>query len=185
MFFELNYKKSRKLKKVILKTDLINLIISALCYVALTGFVPIVSIINISKQIHLNTYYHNWLQNSILIIVSIAWVTIWILWLKKGNDLFEIGGVDKIINRVIITEVLKSNWRFTRNNKDYIIAFPDNHHWINGRYLIVLFEGDNILINVFSFSWRNIKTPFFVIKDLKVRDEIKKEFTEKIKNHVA
>nr|WP_319400702.1 hypothetical protein [uncultured Carboxylicivirga sp.] len=170
---------------MIFKTGLIDLIINNLYYFVGIGFLPILCFINISHQIDTNTYYHNWWQNIFFVLISLGWIIVWGIWLGKENAFIDIDGINSKTNREVCLEILKPTWKLSRNNKEYIIAFPDDKNWTNGRYLIILFREDKVLVNVFSMGFRNMKTPFFAIKDWKIRNKIKEEIIKEIEKYVA
>jgi hypothetical protein len=101
--------------------------------------------------------------------------------LFRVNRFSNVQGVDRKINRQIVTETLiEKKWHILNNNKDFVVAFPDTGILKTDRQVSILYDDEMILINVISFSWLNLKSPFFLIKNTRTRKELINDFETKI-----
>jgi hypothetical protein len=176
---QIDYNSSLDLGRLKFKTGIITLLVDYLAYLAILGL-PLYGVwIYISRLISTNTYYHHWTDISLLVLISIAWIIYLLIWLSKVDRFYKVIGTDKRINKQIVARTLKEKkWHILRKNQNFIIAFPVTGIFKPDQQVTILFTEKEILINVITFSWRNLKSPFFPLKNRKTRKKLINEIEE-------
>jgi len=178
---QINYNKSIKRRELSITTDFVTRIVDYLVHISIIGLPVYGAWIYVSRLIRSNIYYHHWTEISILCIFSLAWIVYLLIWLKRVDKFNIIQGIDRKINRQIVAETLiYKEWHILHNNKDFIVAFPDTGFFKADRQVSILFDDNKILLNVTTYSWRNLKSPFFEIMNIKTRKELVENFEDRI-----
>ena len=181
---DIDYPNSVKSKRLKIKVGLVRKLADTVVYILTVLVIPYFSWIYISRLISANIYYHHWLKIYFLIFLSLIWIVSWIVWLLNVDRFKAIKGINKTKNRQIVTETLIDwKWNLFDNNKDFIVSFPNEGINAAERQVNILFDNNEILINVITFSFRNLKTPFFWFQDGKIKRKLTLKIMEKIEMH--
>lgn len=179
---QIDYKSTIEKGSLKLKIDISTLLVDNMVFIAILGLPIYCAWIYISRLIQANIYFHHWTEISLVTIFGFAWTIYLLNWVIKVNQLHEIQGIDKALNRKVVTETFTEwKWHIAKNNKNFIVAYPDNGIFKPDRQISILFSETDILINVTAYSWRNLKSPFFPIITNKTTKQIKLELENRLK----
>ena len=183
---QIDYKLSVEKDNLKIKTDYLRLFVDFIANISLIGL-PIFGVwIYVSRLLRTNTYYHHWTEIIISGLFCIGWFTYLVIWLTNVNKFYKVRGIDKKVNRQIVAETLiEKKWHILHNNRDFIITFPEAGYFKTDQQVNILFSDNEILINVITFSWRNLKSPFFPFKNKKTRQKLIKILEDKINKNTA
>lgn len=178
---QIDYKLSIEKDSLKIKTDILTLFVDLIANISFIGL-PIYGVwIYVSGLIRANIYYHHWTEIIISGLFCLIWFTYLVIWLINVNKFYKVQGIDKKSNRQIVAETLiDKKWHILHNNKDFIVTFPEVGNLKTDQQVNILFSDNDILINIITFSWRNLKSPFFPFKNKKIRQELINIFEDKI-----
>lgn len=183
---QINYRNSIKRGTLSIRTDIETRIVDYLVHFSIIGLPVYVAWVYVSRLIRLNIHYYHWTEISILSILSLAWIAYLLVWLKRVDDFSIIHGIDKKMNRQIVAETLiDKKWHILHNNNDFIVTFPDTGFFKADQQVTILFDSDKILLNVTTYSWRDLKSPFCPIMNSKTRKELIRNFEDRILKNTA
>lgn len=178
---QINYRNSIKRGTLSIRTGIVRAIVDYVAHISIIGLPVCGAWVYVSRLIRLNIHYYHWTEISILSIFCLAWIAYLLVWLIRVDNFNIIHGVDKKMNRQIVAETLiDKKWHILHNNNDFIVTFPDTGFFKADRQVTILFDSDKILLNVTTYSWRNLKSPFFPIMNIKTRKELIRNFEDRI-----
>lgn len=182
---EIDIRLTKKFKSIVARRTWFEIIMNTLTILLYSFVYPYISFF------YIYTKLDNGEEVSILafinLLISIVFAFLLIYAWNNTTRLKKIKGLDKLQNREIVLEIIKSNnWIERRITKTLIVASPSfgfqGFNW--GRQFNFLLEETEIYVNVISFGRFQI-SPFHWFADRNMEVQIFKEIKDSIKNKSA
>jgi len=181
-FDKIDITKSKQNDRLIRKEWLVEIILDFTLYLIFIGFLPLIA----------GSYFLEQLENgnhifiaSILFGISLLIGGLLIYSIINLNRLRRISGTLKEKNRQSIKRLAdKLDWTLqTHNQRITVLTLPWN--WLStdwGRKITVIYDRQDILINITSYGMHNIKSPFHWFENRKLVKKLIDNFEKEIKN---
>ena len=181
-FDKIDITKSKQNERLIRKEWLFEIILDFALYLFFIGFLPLIAGYYFLDQ--LENGNHIFLASS-LFGISLLLSGLLIYSIINLNRLRRISGALKEENRQAIERLAdKLNWTLQTNNQQIaVLTLPWN--WLStdwGRKITVIYDRQDILINITSYGMHNLKSPFHWFENRKLEKKLIDDFKKEIKN---
>ena len=181
MYAHINYNESIRQEKVCYsKGSILELVASLPMHVTLVLIGPILLVIGIKNCINNFTPELVGLLFWILLLAIFSFLVLF-KWINI-DQLKRVKGISGSINHQAVQNIfIKRKWNCHFNQPHMIIAYqgPDSN---KERQLVILFNGDDILINVTGLTITDTKNALRFMGDYNTRQEFCEEFRKELKN---
>jgi hypothetical protein len=182
---KIDISKSIKTGRLIKKTWLIEPIYDFLFYTLVVGIPPFIFGLYLLDGIKSKSNLTEPLLLFILSIILAAYLFSTVLGLDK---LTRINGEQKDLNREAIKLTAESlYWKVAQHNQQFTILIPpwklSSTNW--GREIVVIYDGQDVLINCLTFGLADLKSPFHRGSNFRMSKQLTekfKEFLQQLKN---
>ena len=161
---------------------LVEIILDFTIYLFIIGFLPLITGSYFFEQVESD---NNLFIESLLFGISLLISGLLIYSIINLNRLRRINGTLKDKNLQIIEQLAeKLDWTLhTHNQRITILTLPWN--WLStdwGRKITVIYDRQDILINITSYGTHNLKSPFHWFENKKLEKKLIHNFEKEIKN---
>ncbi len=182
MFLELNYKESLDRNKIVFQEPAFGKFIEV--------FFAILSIIIL--PLFAFTYFHGLFENGELsqkiisvIVIAILTISVSAILYSQIRNIFKFesfSGDSVENNRKLFELISKENgWVILRNNRKYMIILLPVTGFSWKKQISVIFNKNNILVNIMTFGLHDIKSPFHYYSTKAILEQIKSKFNQNSK----
>jgi len=180
-FDKVDILKSKEKERVVSKTSWFEKINDFLTYTALIGAIPTIIIILLISQIKKGL---DIIGPIVFLSIALGIGILLLYSLLNLDKLQRIKGTIKEQNRNAIKELAKElGWNIKMDNNEITIAAQTSNFFSTnwGRQILILYDGQDILINCQAFSLQGFKSPFHWSGNRDLEKMIKEEFEKRLK----
>jgi len=180
-FEKIDISLSKEKERVVRKPHFLEKLNDFLTYSALIGAIPFIFSILLISQIKKGL---DIIGPIFFLCISLALSILLLYSFLNLDKLQRIKGTTKEKNRNIIKEIAEElGWSIKQDDYEITIAAQTTNFFSTnwGRQILILYDGQDILINCQAFSLHDLKSPFHWFGNRDLEKKIKDEFEKRIK----